>query len=102
MTTLTDPGVLDPSAGPAEAEPSRAESSNHSLQVEQAVQAVAARDVDALFVSGTTGERLITLNGADRACRLLIEGLSEGAVTLTPTASSPGATGPLPPCWAGR
>ena len=58
------------------------ESSRHSI--EQAVQAIAAGEVDALFISDAAGKRLITLNGADRAYRLLVEGMAEGAVTLTP------------------
>ncbi len=84
MPLLTDPGVLDESAGPANEGQSRVESSRHSLQVEQAVQAIAAGEVDALFISDAAGKRLITLNGADRAYRLLVEGMAEGAVTLTP------------------
>ena len=84
MTSLTDPGVLDPSAGLSNEEPARVEPSGHSLQAEQAVQAVAAGDVDALLVSDAAGKRLITLNGADRAYRLLVEGMSQGAVTLMP------------------
>ena len=40
-------------------------------------------DVDALVVADATGRRLITLNGADRAYRLLVEDMANGALTLT-------------------
>lgn len=53
-------------------------------QIEQITQAVRSGQIDALFVSGPEGERLFTLSGADRAYRLLIEEMPEGALTLTP------------------
>ncbi|HSI47469.1 MAG TPA: PAS domain-containing protein [Ideonella sp.] len=44
---------------------------------------VGSGEVDALFISDAAGRRLITLNGADRAYRLLVEGMADGALTLT-------------------
>jgi PAS domain S-box-containing protein len=53
-------------------------------RLEQPVQAVGSGAVDALFISDASGRRLITLNGADRAYRLLVEDMADGALTLTP------------------
>ncbi len=50
----------------------------------QVVQAVFNGEVDALLVSDAAGARVITLNGADRVYRLLVEDMAEGALTLTP------------------
>ncbi len=50
----------------------------------QAARLVGSDEVDALFVSDAAGQRLITLHGADRAYRLLLEDMADGAVTLTP------------------
>ncbi len=53
--------------------------------LEIAVPAVGSGEVDALFISDAAGSsRLITLNGADRAYRLLVESMADGALTLTP------------------
>jgi len=84
MTLLTDSGVLSPATGPEKEEQEFADSALHALRIEEAVQAVATGEVDALFISDGAGKRLITLNGADRAYRLLVEGMAEGAITLTP------------------
>jgi PAS domain S-box-containing protein len=52
--------------------------------LEHVVRAVGSGAVDALFVADAAGRRLITLNGADRAYRLLVEDMADGALTLTP------------------
>ncbi len=52
-------------------------------QLQQTVRAIRDGKVDALFVSGREGEWMFTLSGADRAYRMLIEDMSEGALTLT-------------------
>jgi PAS domain S-box-containing protein len=54
--------------------------------LDQVVQAVGSGAVDALVVADAAGRRLITLNGADRAYRLLVEDMAGGALTLTPDA----------------
>ena len=41
-------------------------------------------EVDAVFVNDGGGRQLITLHGADRAYRLLLEDMADGALTLTP------------------
>jgi len=53
-------------------------------QLERAVLAIREGKVDALFVAGTEGQWLFTLSGADAAYRVLIEDMSEGALTITP------------------
>jgi len=44
--------------------------------------AISSGEIDALVVSGPEGERVFTLNGADRAYRVLIEAMNDGAVTI--------------------
>jgi PAS domain-containing protein len=61
-----------------------ADEAQHLPRLEQAVRAIGSGEVDALFISDAAGRRLITLNGADRAYRLLVEGMADGALTLTP------------------
>jgi PAS domain S-box-containing protein len=83
MTTTTDTGALDYPTEPAQVgHPVSA--SRPAPPIAQAVLAVASGDVDALFISDAAGRRLITLNGADRAYRLLVEDMADGALTLTP------------------
>jgi PAS domain S-box-containing protein len=83
MSTTTDTGALDYPTEPAQAgHPVGA--SRPAPPIAQAVLAVASGDVDALFISDAAGRRLITLNGADRAYRLLVEDMADGALTLTP------------------
>jgi PAS domain S-box-containing protein len=55
-----------------------------SPDLDKVVQAVGSGAVDALFIAEGEGRRLITLNGADRAYRLLVEDMADGALTLTP------------------
>ncbi len=87
------PGVL-PDAPPAEppAKPPAGSASTalelQAAQTAQALAAIRAGEVDALFVAGAKSGAetgwMFTLDGADRAYRLLIEDMAEGALTLTP------------------
>ncbi len=52
-------------------------------QLEEAARAIGGDEVDALFVTGTKGVRVFTLDGANHSYRSLIEEMGEGAVTLT-------------------
>jgi diguanylate cyclase (GGDEF)-like protein/PAS domain S-box-containing protein len=54
-------------------------------QLEEALRAIRAGEVDALFVAGGSGGQVFTLDGADRGYRALIEEMGDGALTLTPT-----------------
>jgi diguanylate cyclase (GGDEF)-like protein/PAS domain S-box-containing protein len=53
------------------------------LDLEDALLAIGSDEVDALMLPGANGLRLFTLAGADRAYRTLIEGMHDGALTLT-------------------
>ena len=67
-----------------------------AAQTAQALAAIRGGEVDALFIAGSSGGSggssgndghggwMFTLEGADRAYRLLIEDMAEGALTLTP------------------
>jgi PAS domain S-box-containing protein len=50
---------------------------------QEALRAIQSGEVDTLVVSGKKGPHVFTLQGADRAYRLLIESMNEGALTLT-------------------
>lgn len=52
-------------------------------EAEQTLVAIRAGEVDALVVSGESGEQVYTLKGADHSYRVLLEGLNEAALTLT-------------------
>ncbi|MBE3145419.1 MAG: PAS domain S-box protein [Planctomycetes bacterium] len=52
-------------------------------EAEQTLVAIRAGEVDALVVSGESGEQVYTLKGADHPYRVLIQALNEAAVTLT-------------------
>jgi len=52
-------------------------------QAEETLRAVRRGEVDALMVAGAGGEQLFTLKGVDHAYRMLIEQMSEGALTMT-------------------
>ncbi|MGA7409341.1 MAG: PAS domain S-box protein [Bryobacteraceae bacterium] len=49
---------------------------------EETLRALRNGEVDAVVVTGPDGERVYTLKGADEAYRVLVEGMSEGALTL--------------------
>jgi PAS domain S-box-containing protein len=50
---------------------------------EETLRAIREGEVDALVVSEQRGEKVYTLKSADRSYRLMIEGMRQGAVTLT-------------------
>ncbi len=50
---------------------------------QELLQAISMGEVDALVISRPEGEQVFTLEGADRAYRVLIEAMNEGAVTMT-------------------
>ncbi len=52
-------------------------------EAEETLSAIRSGDVDALVVSTREGERVFTLQGADRSYRALIEEMNEGALGLT-------------------
>ncbi len=52
-------------------------------KAEETLREIFSGEADALFVSGVSGAQLFTLNGADQAYRMLIEEMSEGALTMT-------------------
>ncbi|MFB3765285.1 MAG: PAS domain S-box protein [Methanotrichaceae archaeon] len=49
---------------------------------QELLRAIKRGEVDALVLSGSEGEQVFTLEGADRAYRILIEAMSDGAVTI--------------------
>ncbi|MEO6975819.1 MAG: PAS domain S-box protein, partial [Gallionella sp.] len=53
-------------------------------KAEATLREILSGDSDALFVSGEAGAQMFTLKGADHSYRILIESMSEGALTLTP------------------
>ena len=79
------PGVPPPPSPP----PASTALELKAAQTAQALAAIRDGEVDALFVAGggsggSTAGWMFTLEGADRAYRLLIEDMAEGALTLTP------------------
>ncbi len=52
-------------------------------EAEETLSAIRHGEVDALVVTESRGERVYTLKSADRPYRLMIEGMRQGAVTLT-------------------
>lgn len=53
------------------------------FEAEEILRAIRSGQVDALAVSDIEGERIYTLKGADSIYRILIDTMSEGAVTLS-------------------
>ena len=51
-------------------------------EAEETLEAIRSGAVDAIVVSGKAGEKVYTLQGADHSYRLLVESISEGALTL--------------------
>lgn len=51
-------------------------------EAEETLNAVRSGEVDAIVVSGLQGEQVFTLTGAERAYRVLIETMNEGAASL--------------------
>jgi PAS domain S-box-containing protein len=50
---------------------------------EETLAAIRSGEVDALMVFGSRGEQVVTLKGGEPAYRMLVEAMSEGAVTLS-------------------
>src|SRR5579864_2972200 len=50
---------------------------------EETLAAIRSGEVDALMVFGRRGEQVVTLKGGEPAYRMLVEAMSEGAVTLS-------------------
>jgi len=53
-------------------------------EAEETLEAIRSGSVDAVIVSGKSGEQVYTLQSADQSYRLLIESINEGAVTMSP------------------
>src|ERR1051325_2817013 len=53
-------------------------------EAEETLAAIRNGEVDALVVSGAEGDRVFTLQGADKPYRLLMEAMNEGALTTQP------------------
>jgi len=53
-------------------------------EAEDTLNAIYGGEIDAVVVSGPDGEQIFTLKGAEHPYRVLVEEMSEGAVTLTP------------------
>jgi PAS domain S-box-containing protein len=52
-------------------------------EAEETLRAIRGGEVDAVVVAGKQGPQVFTLQGAEHAYRVLIESMSEGALTLT-------------------
>ena len=52
-------------------------------ETEQTLLAIRTGEIDALVVSGGSGEQVYTLKDADHSYRVILEGLNEAALTLT-------------------
>ncbi len=57
---------------------------NRLSPAEETLRAIRAGEVDALVVGRASGERVITLAGAELAYHILFDQMNEGAVTVTP------------------
>src|SRR5438045_3357211 len=53
-------------------------------EAEETLAAIRNGEVDALVVSGATGEQVFTLQSAEKPYRLLMEAMNEGALTVHP------------------
>ncbi len=51
-------------------------------EAEETLRALGSGEVDAVLVSGPQGERVYTLVGADETYRIMVQNMSEGALTL--------------------
>jgi signal transduction histidine kinase/ActR/RegA family two-component response regulator len=51
-------------------------------EAEETLRAIRSGEVDAIVVSGANGARVFTLEGADTPYRILVEEMSEGALTI--------------------
>lgn len=53
-------------------------------EAEDTLRAIRGGEVDAIVATGPGGDRVYTLKGADEAYRIMVQGMAEGALTLTP------------------
>lgn len=53
------------------------------IEAEETLRAIRTGEVDAVVTAGKEGLQIFTLQGAERAYRVLIESMNEGALTLT-------------------
>jgi len=53
-------------------------------EAEETLRAIRSGEVDALVVQGPKGEQVYTLKGADETYRVMVEAMTEGAVTFSP------------------
>jgi PAS domain S-box-containing protein len=53
------------------------------MEAEETLRAIQHGEVDALVVSTSKGEQVFTLKGADHTFKVLIENMTEGALTMT-------------------
>jgi PAS domain S-box-containing protein len=52
-------------------------------EAEETLRALRSGEVDAIVAAGPEGDRVYTLKGADEAYRVMVQGMAEGALTLT-------------------
>jgi signal transduction histidine kinase len=52
-------------------------------EAEETLRALRDGEVDAIIAAGPDGDRVYTLRGADEAYRIMLQGMAEGALTLT-------------------
>ena len=52
-------------------------------EAEETLNAIRGGEVDALVVSGPSGEKVFTLEGAEHPYRVLVESMNEGAISLS-------------------
>src|ERR1700724_2057495 len=52
-------------------------------ELEETLRAIRTGEVDAVVVSGPTGDQVFTLQGAEHPYRILVETIDEGAATLS-------------------
>ncbi len=53
-------------------------------EAEETLQAIQSGDVDAVVVSGSGGQKVFTLHGAEYAYRALVEAMNDGAASIAP------------------
>src|ERR1041384_5237832 len=56
---------------------------NRLAAAEEALAAIRGGQVDAVLVSSSAGDRMLTLSGAENGYRIFVEAMSEGAVTVS-------------------
>jgi formate hydrogenlyase transcriptional activator len=64
--------------------PGAAEHRVPAKELEEIVLAIRRGKIDALVVAGTTGDQVLTLQGAEHPYRVLVETINDGVATLDP------------------